>query len=170
MLNWDYFLNYLNRIGQVKLTELISTERDYTHVYLSNINWNKIKIELIEITIRELTDGYVDKGLDGVFGYGGLLDIRPQYQREFIYNEKQRDKVIDTIFKGFPLNVMYWSKQNSGVFEVIDGQQRTISIGKFVNGDFSVNNRYFHSLQDDEKEIILNYKIMKTMNGHLVKE
>ncbi len=119
-----------------------------------------MKIELIKITIRELTDGYIDKGLDGVFGYGGLLDIRPPYQREFIYNEKQRDKVIDTIFKGFPLNVMYWSKQNSGVFEVIDGQQRTISIGKFVNGDFSVNNRYFHSLQDDEKEIILNYQIM----------
>jgi uncharacterized protein with ParB-like and HNH nuclease domain len=83
-----------------------------------------MKIELKEISVRELTNGYEDNGDDGVIGYNGLLDIRPPYQREFIYKDKQREAVIDTINKNFPLNVMYWSKQDSGGFELIDGQQR----------------------------------------------
>ncbi|MEG1371813.1 MAG: HNH endonuclease, partial [Mucinivorans sp.] len=66
-----------------------------------------MKIELKEITIRELVDNYDDKGLEGVVGYGGRLDIRPAYQREFIYDDKQRNAVIDTVMKNFPLNVMY---------------------------------------------------------------
>ena len=70
-------------------------------------------------------------------GYRGKLDIRPPYQREFIYKDKQRDAVIDTIAKDFPLNVMYWAVRTDGGFEVIDGQQRTISICQFVDGDFS---------------------------------
>ncbi|MDR0566876.1 MAG: HNH endonuclease, partial [Prevotellaceae bacterium] len=68
-----------------------------------------MKIELKEITIHELTDGYKDDGENGVVGYGGRLDIRPPYQREFIYKDKQRDAVIDTVTNGFPLNVMYWA-------------------------------------------------------------
>ena len=67
-----------------------------------------MKIELKEITVRELTDGYEDNDEDGVLGYSGKLDIRPPFQREFIYKDKQRDAVIDTITKEFPLNVMYW--------------------------------------------------------------
>ena len=55
-----------------------------------------MKIELKEISVRELTNGYEDKGDDGVIGYGKLLDIRPPYQREFIYKDKQREAVIDT--------------------------------------------------------------------------
>ena len=119
-----------------------------------------MNIELKEITVRELTNGYEDNEEGGVIGYGGKLDIRPPYQREFIYKEKQRDAVIDTITKGFPLNVMYWAVQEYGNFEVIDGQQRTISICQFVEGDFAFNSRYFHNLQKDEKEQILNYKLM----------
>lgn len=119
-----------------------------------------MKIELKEVTVRELTKGYEDNADGGVVGYDGKLDIRPKYQREFVYNPKQRDAVIDTISKDFPLNVMYWSVRDEGDFEVIDGQQRTISICQYLEGDFSVNNRYFHNLESDEAEKILNYKLM----------
>lgn len=119
-----------------------------------------MKIELKEITVRELTEGYQDNEENGVVGYGGRLDIRPPYQREFIYKDKQRDAVIDTITKDFPLNVMYWAVREDGNFEVIDGQQRTISISQFVEGDFAFKNRYFHNLQKDEQAQILDYKLM----------
>ena len=119
-----------------------------------------MKIELKEITVRELVKDYQDNQEAGVIGYGGRLDIRPPYQREFIYKEKQRDAVIDTITKDFPLNVMYWAVRENGNFEIIDGQQRSISICQFVKGDFSFNGRYFHNLQDDEQEKIYNYKLM----------
>lgn len=119
-----------------------------------------MNIELKEITVRELTDGYEGNEEGGVIGFGGKLDIRPPYQREFIYKDKQRDAVIDTITKDFPLNVMYWAVREDGNFEVIDGQQRTISIAQYVEGDFAFNNRYFHNLQTDEREQILNYKLM----------
>ncbi len=119
-----------------------------------------MKIELKEITVRELTAGYADNAENGVVGFGGKLDIRPPYQREFIYKDKQREAVIDTLTKGFPLNVMYWAVRPEGGYEVIDGQQRTISICQYVNGDFSFDFKYFHNLQDDEKEQILDYKLM----------
>jgi hypothetical protein len=119
-----------------------------------------MKIDFKEITVGDLTDGYEDNQENGVIGYGGNLDIRPPYQREFIYKDKQREAVIDTITKDFPLNVMYWAVREDGSYEVIDGQQRTISISQFVEGDFAFKNRYFHNLQKDEKEQILNYKIM----------
>lgn len=119
-----------------------------------------MKIELLELTIRDLSNGYLDNHENGVIGFGGKLDIRPPYQREFIYKDKQRDAVIDTITKNFPLNVMYWADCDNDHFEVIDGQQRTISICQYVNGDFAFKNRYFHNLQDDEQNQILNYKLM----------
>jgi hypothetical protein len=119
-----------------------------------------MKIELKEITIRELTQGYQDNAEGGVVGYRGKLDIRPPYQREFIYKDKQREAVIDTVTKDFPLNVMYWAVREDGNYEVIDGQQRTISICQFVEGDFAFMFRYFHNLKDDEKEQVLNYKLM----------
>lgn len=119
-----------------------------------------MRIELKEITVRELTDGYQDNEEAGVVGYGGKLDIRPAYQREFIYKDKQRDSVIETLTKNFPLNVMYWAVQGDGGCEVIDGQQRTISICQYVEGDFAFKGRYFHNLQKDEKEQILEYELM----------
>jgi len=119
-----------------------------------------MQIKLKEITVRELTNGYEDNEENGVVGYGGKLDIRPPYQREFIYKDKQRDAVINTITKNFPLNVMYWAVREDGNFEVIDGQQRTISISQFVDGDFAFQNRYFHNLQKDEQAKILDYKLM----------
>lgn len=119
-----------------------------------------MNIELKEITVRELTKGYIDNADEGVVGYDGKLDIRPPYQREFIYKDKQRDAVIDTVKKNFPLNVMYWAVREDGGFEVIDGQQRTISLCQYVNGDFAYFFKYFHNLQNDEQEQILNYKLM----------
>lgn len=119
-----------------------------------------MNIELKEITVRELTEGYRDNADEGVVGYNGKLDIRPPYQREFIYKDKQRDAVIDTVKKNFPLNVMYWAVREDGGFEVIDGQQRTISLCQYVNGDFAYFFKYFHNLQNDEQEQILNYKLM----------
>ena len=119
-----------------------------------------MEIELKNITIRELVEGYQNNKEDGIVGYGGKLDIRPPYQREFIYNDKQRDAVIDTVIKNFPLNVMYWVVRKDGAFEVMDGQQRTLSICQYVAGVFSFNGKYFHNLQDDEKEKIYNYKLM----------
>lgn len=119
-----------------------------------------MKIELKEITIKELSQGFEDNNENGVVGFNGKLDIRPPYQREFIYKDKQRDAVINTITKSFPLNVMYWAVSDDGMFEVIDGQQRTISICQYVNGDFAYMFRYFHNLEKDEQEQILNYKLM----------
>jgi hypothetical protein len=119
-----------------------------------------VKIEHKAITVRDLTEDYKDNAEEGVVGYGGRLDIRPAFQREFIYKDKQRDAVIDTLTKGFPLNVMYWAVRESGGYEVIDGQQRTISAAQYVTGDFSFKGRYFHNLQADEKEQILKYELM----------
>ena len=137
-----------------------------------------MNIELHKITVRELTKGYADNNENGVRAYGGRLDVRPPYQREFVYGEKERDAVIDTLSNGFPLNVMYWAVRNvadcvpqsgqpicgdadgdKAKYEIIDGQQRTISICQYVNGDFAFNFRYFHNLQPDEQEQILNYEL-----------
>jgi hypothetical protein len=87
-----------------------------------------MKIKLHEIPVREVVAGYKDSAENGVVGYDGRLNIRPAFQREFIYKDKQRDEVIRTITKNFPLNVMYWVKNDDGNFEVLDGQQRTISM------------------------------------------
>ena len=85
-----------------------------------------MQIRLHKITVRDLTQGYEDNAENGVRAYGGRLDVRPPYQREFVYKDKQRDAVIDTLTRGFPLNVMYWSDRGDGTYEIIDGQQRTI--------------------------------------------
>ncbi len=118
-----------------------------------------MKINLQEITVREIAENYRDDAEEGVTGYNGRLDIRPKYQREFVYKEAQRNAVINTIQSGFPLNVMYWAKKDDGNYEILDGQQRTISFCQYINGDFSINNKYFHSLTNDEREQILNYKL-----------
>ena len=124
-----------------------------------------MRIKLNEISIRDLFKGYKDSQEEGVVAYSGLLDIRPKYQREFVYDDKKRNAVIDTVQKDFPLNVMYWAVNGDGTYEVIDGQQRTLSICQYVNGDFSIkdedgNPMYFHTQKPDKQEQILNYKLM----------
>lgn len=124
-----------------------------------------MKIELHRITVRELVEGYVDDAESGVRGFGGKLDIRPAYQREFVYKEKERNAVISTVMKGFPLNVMYWAKNPDGTFEVMDGQQRTISLCQYFNGDFAwgeleVGAKYFHRQLSDMQQKFLDYELM----------
>lgn len=119
-----------------------------------------MKIELHQIPVREVIVGYKDSAEEGVVAYGGKLDIRPKYQREFVYKSHQRDAVIETIKNSFPLNVMYWMIREDGGYEMLDGQQRTISIGQYVNGDFSLNDRFFHNLTKEEQNKILDYELM----------
>lgn len=119
-----------------------------------------MEIKLKEISIREVTDGYINNNEEGVIWYHGKLNIRPKYQREFVYKDRQRDAVIDTVRKSFPLNVMYRVSNGDDTYEVLDGQQRSISICEYVAGKFSLNFQYFHNLEESEKEQILNYKLM----------
>jgi hypothetical protein len=119
-----------------------------------------MKVELHEISVREVAKNYIDNAEEGVIGYDGKLNIRPKYQREFVYDEKKRNAVIDTIQKDFPLNVIYWAKNDDGTFEVLDGQQRTVSFCQYVKGDFSIDNRAFHNLTNTEQDHILDYKLM----------
>lgn len=121
-------------------------------------------IKLKEITIRELTDGFLDSAEQGVVAYGGTLDIRPPYQREFIYKDKQRNAVIESVRSDFPLNVMYWAVRDDKTYEVIDGQQRTLSICQYVNDEYFLDwgghQLSFNNLQDDQRNQILDYKLM----------
>ena len=114
-----------------------------------------MQIELKSIKIADLIDGYSNDADTGVKGYGGKLDIRPPYQREFRYDVKQQQAVIDTILKGFPLNIMYWSVGENGTFEMIDGQQRTLSICEFHTHGFNIEDKdrgtlYFSTLTNEE--------------------
>lgn len=87
-----------------------------------------MKIDLHHIPVRDLFDGYQNSGYDGVIGYGGKLDIRPKFQREFVYDTAKQQAVITTILSGFPLNVMYWSVTGANSFEMLAGQHRSMSI------------------------------------------
>lgn len=119
-----------------------------------------MKVSLKEIQVRDLVSEYQDDHEGGVRGYSGKLDIRPPYQREFIYKDKQRNAVIETIMKGFPLNVMYWADRGDGTYEVIDGQQRSISIAQYTEGDFSIDGLYYDNLQKDKQTLLLDYPLM----------
>jgi hypothetical protein len=118
-----------------------------------------MKIIPKQITIKELFDGYCDKKEDGVVAFGGKLDVRPPYQREFVYDQKKRDAVMESVKNQFPLNTMYWAVRDDGKYEVIDGQQRTLSICKYLNNEYSINGLGFCNLQPDEQEKIYEYAL-----------
>ena len=119
-------------------------------------------IKQVEISVGQITNGYVNNDEQGVRGFGGLLDIRPPYQREFIYNEKEQRAVITTVLKGYPLNVMYWVKRSEDAdcpYEVMDGQQRTLSLCEYVAGKFSYDFKNFFNQPEDIQIKILDYKL-----------
>ena len=118
-----------------------------------------MNIEERKIKIKDITEGYFNDNEEGVVGYGGRLDIRPKYQREFVYKDAQRDEVIRSVLRGLPLNVIYWAKTGEDSYEVLDGQQRTISLCEYVDGSFSVDDKYFMNLTDDVKDKILDYEL-----------
>ena len=116
-------------------------------------------IKQLELTIGDVVAGYFNDAEEGVIGYDDRLDIRPKYQREFVYKDKQRDAVIHTIMRGLPLNVMYWAVVGKDKYEVLDGQQRTISFCEYVDGTFSVDDKYFYNLPSDQQKEILDYPL-----------
>ena len=119
-------------------------------------------IKQTEVTVREITKGYTNNDEQGVRGFGGQLDIRPPYQREFIYNEKEQEAVITTVLNGYPLNVMYWVKRSDDAecpYEVMDGQQRTLSLCEYVAGKFSHDFKNFFNQPMDVQNKILDYKL-----------
>lgn len=131
-----------------------------------------MKIVQKEFTVRDLFDGFQDSDEEGVVGLRGRLDIRPPFQREFVYKDDKRDAVIDTVLKDFPLNVFYFSVTGTDpgtgedTYEVLDGQQRIMSLCRFLEtpGGFSITDpsgetRYFHTLSEDEQDQILDYAL-----------
>lgn len=119
-------------------------------------------IKQMDVTVGEITKGYINNEEEGVKGYGGLLDIRPPYQREFIYNEKEQQAVINTVLNGYPLNVMYWVKRSDDAecpYEVMDGQQRTLSLCEYVANVFAVDFKNFANQPADIRKQILDYKL-----------
>ncbi|HDR9280181.1 TPA: DUF262 domain-containing protein [Burkholderia vietnamiensis] len=120
-----------------------------------------------KIKVRDLAAGYRDEQDLGVVAFGGRLNVRPPYQREFVYKGDQREAVLQSVRRGFPINVMYWSKSaGDDAYEVLDGQQRTISICQFVEGDYSIvkdqstrDTLFFKNFTQDEKTAILDYDL-----------
>ena len=123
-----------------------------------------MNIEPRKIKIRDVFQNYADNGDDGVFAYGGRLAIRPAYQREFVYNLEQAEAVIQTVLKGYPLNVMYWVKTGEDCYEVLDGQQRTLSVMQYLKHQFPITldgkKFYWDALPDDKYNRIMDYEFM----------
>lgn len=124
----------------------------------------------IEITIKEICDGFVYSELEGkgLFGLSGKLTIQPEYQRNYIYASeggKREVAVIESILKGYPIGLIYFNKVNDNNFEVLDGQQRITSIGRFVTNKFAIkdengNEQLFGGFALDKKNKILNTKLL----------
>ena len=130
-----------------------------------------MRIDERKIKVSEVYEGYFNDDEEGVVGYDEQLDIRPKYQREFVYNPEQQREVIRTVLRGLPLNGMYWvdrwedpdhptqAEQDEARYEVLDGQQRTLSLCSFMDGDFSVDDMTFDNLPKDKQDAIRNYEL-----------
>ena len=144
-----------------------------------------MKIELHQIPVREITENFIDNNYEGVstiwtgkeignITKPHILNIRPPYQREFIYSDEKQKLVLNTVRHGFPLNVMYWVKNDDGSYEVLDGQQRIMSILKFIKGNGKTAGSFttfkfedfveadeigFDSLSENKQEQILSYPL-----------
>src|SRR5690606_11984640 len=121
-----------------------------------------------EITVEDICDGFVYNELEGkgLFGLSGKLTIQPEYQRNYIYADGKRDvAVIESILKGYPIGLIYFNKVDDNNFEVLDGQQRITSIGRFVTNKFAIkddngNEQLFGGFALDKKNKILNTKLL----------
>ncbi|MCQ2367767.1 MAG: DUF262 domain-containing protein [Kiritimatiellae bacterium] len=122
---------------------------------------------LTDLTVADICDGFVYNEFEGkgLFGWGGKLVIQPEYQRNYIYADGKRDvAVVDSLLKGYPLGLIYFVKTERGTYEVLDGQQRITSFGRFVKDKFSVKDangmeQYFSGLAADLQEKILSAKL-----------
>ncbi|WP_258076404.1 HNH endonuclease family protein [Enterococcus faecalis] len=119
-------------------------------------------------TVDEIVRGFIYNAFEGkgLFGLSGKLIIQPEYQRNYIYADGKRDVAcIESILKGYPLGLIYFNKTKNNSFEVLDGQQRITSIGRFVTGKFAVldfngNRNFFSGLSTDQQEKIMNYQLL----------
>lgn len=121
-----------------------------------------------EWTVADICDGFVYNELEGkgLFGMGGQLTIQPEYQRNYIYADGKKDvAVIDSVLKGYPLGVIYFNRTADGRFEVLDGQQRITSLGRFFNGKLGIKDenglpQSIGSLPKEKREKFLNAKLL----------
>lgn len=121
-----------------------------------------------EWTVDDICKGFIYNELEGkgLFGLDGRLTIQPEYQRHYIYNDGKRDvAVIDSILKGYPIGLIYFNTTSDGRYEVLDGQQRITSFGRFVTGKFAItdadgNVQYFSGLPQDQQEKILKSQLL----------
>ena len=122
----------------------------------------------IDITVKDICDGFVYNELEGkgLFGLSGTLTIQPEYQRNYIYADGKRDvAVIESILKGYPLGLIYFNKVSTNKLEVLDGQQRITSFGRFVTNKFAIKDehgmqQYFSSLAPEIQNLILTTKLV----------
>ena len=122
----------------------------------------------IEWTVADICKGFVYNELEGkgLFGLDGKLTIQPEYQRHYIYNDGKKDvAVIESILNRYPLGLIYFNLTANGQYEVLDGQQRITSIGRFVTGKFSIedengNIQYFSGLPEEQQKLILESKLL----------
>jgi len=122
----------------------------------------------IDITVKDICEGFIYNELEGkgLFGLSGTLTIQPEYQRNYIYADGKRDvAVIESILKGYPLGLIYFNRVNENSLEVLDGQQRITSFGRFVTNKFAIKDengmqQYFSSLANELQTKILTTKIL----------
>lgn len=118
-------------------------------------------------TVRDICEGFVYNELEGkgLFGMNGKLTIQPEYQCNYIYADGKKDvAVIDSVLKGYPIGLIYFVQTESGQYEVLDGQQRITSLGRFVTSKFAIKQdgmeQYFRGIAQDKQDKILNTKLL----------
>lgn len=120
-----------------------------------------------DLTVKDICEGFVYNEYEGkgLFGWGGRLTIQPEYQRNYIYADGKKDvAVIDSLLKGYPLGLLYFVKTGEDTYEILDGQQRVTSFGRYVTGKFAIMDEndipnYFSGLAKDKQELIYNSKL-----------
>ena len=123
---------------------------------------------ITNITVRDICNGFVYNELEekGLYGLSGKLVIQPEFQRNYIYGDGKKDvAVIESLLKEYPLGLIYFNERDDGMLEVLDGQQRITSIGRFVTGKFSINDsnrvpQYFSSLPSNLQDLIMDSKLL----------
>ena len=123
--------------------------------------------ELKQYTVEEICKGFTYNEYEGkgLFGLSGKLTIQPEYQRNYIYADGKKDvAVIESVLKGYPLGLIYFNKVDGGQLEVLDGQQRITSLGRFVKGNFAIKingmEQYFSGLATNQQELIMQTKLL----------
>lgn len=119
---------------------------------------------LTDLKVKDINEGFVYNEYEGkgLFGWSGNLTIQPEYQRNYIYADGKKDvAVIESLLKGYPLGLLYFVKTGNDTYEVLDGQQRITSFGRFITGKFAIKDengmeQYFDGLAEDKQKLILN--------------